>query len=500
MVSYSQSLIESFGNYSGVLIYDPTTLIYANYGDNNLYSVPAFSNTPTQLGSTSAVGALGSIGLYGNNVYTFNATGYFYNYFTIGGDFADTSGGGIFNSSLANVNAIGNVYMKDIDTAYVATAYQNSGTSYVYKITNITTSLSASPIITFSIGDTYNIGGVTSDGTYLYVAYIDTVNNDTRVMRFNIAIDLSSPLTLTSANYNGYIFYTITSVSSPERCDCYYFNDLLYVMTSNTSETKIYSRDNSGNVEDITNGVTISGISNTFTVGQASYGLKFFVATGASSGYGATYTGTSIIKLYPSTATYAGVGGDPHLSTFDGNCYDMSNNHKYFRLLKYRNLVINCSTKYVTKADRYPCESIEMCYTTKLTKNINDLSDTDYIFATTTYLEHIYLNNNGEELIINMFDLLADYPTFNTFVFDKTQHDRGCFKHTKSNHVKHLSIKCKINKNSDEYLTLNLCTDISTLHVNQIDLSSHGMDRELISGGFNSQKELLVLDNLYDIN
>lgn len=126
---YLKSTIKNAGNYGGIVIHDSSTLIYADYGDNNLYSVPANSNTSTQLGS---------IGIYGNNIYAFNATGYFYNYYTIGNDLADT-GSGIFNSSLENVNAIGNIYMKDINTAYVATTHQNSGSSYVYKITNIIT-------------------------------------------------------------------------------------------------------------------------------------------------------------------------------------------------------------------------------------------------------------------------------------------------------------------------------------------------------------------------
>lgn len=412
MMSYFKSTIKNDGNYGGMVIYDSTTLIYADYGYNILYSISANSNVSTQLGSTTAVSALGSIGIYGNNIYTFSATGNFYNYYTIGSGFADSSGNGIYNSSLANVNVIGNTYLQNINTAYVATTYQNSGSSYVYKITNITGSLSASPIITFSVGNTYNIGGVTSDGTYLYVVYVDTANNDVNVMRFNIDTDLLSPLTLSSGNYNGYIFYTVTSVSSPERCDCYYFNDLLYVMVSNTLSTKIYSRDNSGNVEDITNGLTISSESNTFTVGQSGYGLKFFVGTGSMSGYNATHNATSIIKLYPSTAGLnASVGGDPHIKPlFSDIAYIIPNTldcYNYFDSLN-----TGKDERFIINAKLWTIDYNFIANMTNINEELNiykyikydNILQTDSGFN--RYLSLIYkLNGTTEYMIIDMESL-----------------------------------------------------------------------------------------------
>ena len=74
MTSYSKSVIKDSDNFGGLVIYDSTTLIYANYGNNYLYSIPRNSNTSTQLGSNTPVGTLSAIGIYGNNIYTFNTS------------------------------------------------------------------------------------------------------------------------------------------------------------------------------------------------------------------------------------------------------------------------------------------------------------------------------------------------------------------------------------------------------------------------------------------
>ena len=426
MTSYSKSTIKTSQNCNGLVVYNSTTLIYADYGNNNLYSIPANSNTETQLGSASAVGTLGAIGIYGNNIYTFGASGYYYNYYTVDGELADTNGSGIFSNDLAHVYSLGNMYLKDTNTAYVATTYQSSGSSYIYKITGITGTLSASPIITFSTGTTYNIGGVTSDGTYLYVAYVDTGNTDVRVMRFNIATNLSSSLTLTSENYNGYIFYTISSVSSPERCDCCYFNGLLYVLASNASSTKIYSRDGSGSVVDITSGAaTIGSRSNTFTVGQSGYGLKFFVSTGVGSGYSATNSGTSIIKLYPSTAPTltASLGGDPHIKPmFSKTTYiipNMLDCYNYFDSLhteKNERFVIN--GKLWTIDYNFIANVTDIKDELNIRKHIkyDNILQTDSGFN--KYISLIYeLNGVTEHVIIDMESL--DSVSYDDILVDK---------------------------------------------------------------------------------
>ena len=61
ITSYSKSLIKNSGNYGGVVIYSSSTLIYADYWNNHLYSVSVNSNDSTHLGL-----ALGSFGVYSN--------------------------------------------------------------------------------------------------------------------------------------------------------------------------------------------------------------------------------------------------------------------------------------------------------------------------------------------------------------------------------------------------------------------------------------------------
>jgi hypothetical protein len=318
MTSYSKSTIINYVNINGVVVYN-STLIFANYGDNCLYSVPENSNSATQLGSSSAVATLGSIGIYGNKIYAFSAMGYIYNYYTIGSDFADILGFGMVDPSIANIKALGNMYLSDENTAYVASSYQNSSDSFVYKITGITGTIGSSVAVTISLGTTCNVGGVTSNGTYLYIAYVDVTNSDVRVFRVPIS---GLPITITSGNYSSYSFCNISAyaVSSPERCDCFYFDNKLYVMSSSTSITNIYAFTMDGQssiaINDGNNAnPTINAGSNTFTVGKSSYGIKIFVSTNKQShGYDSLNSGYRIDKLYPTTAPLAAsIGGDPHI-------------------------------------------------------------------------------------------------------------------------------------------------------------------------------------------
>lgn len=430
MVSYSSSTILSGGiRCNGLLTYSSNSLIYMDYNNSNLYSISASSNSPSQLGSDSA-GISGSIGIYGNNIYIFSATGNYYNYYnTVDAIFADTFGSGKYNSSLGHVKAIGNIYLQNIDTAYVGSTYKNDDNcSYIYKITNITeaasTTLSANEIITFSTGTVYNIGGVTSDGTYLYVVCIEVGTNDVNIMKFNISYDLSSPLTLTSGNYSTYLLGKINSVTSPERCDCYYFDNSLYVMVSSTSITKIYYKNNTGSIAEITTDADISSESNTFTVGKSGYGLKFFIATGASSGYNSTNNGDKIIKLYPSTATVgASVGGDPHIKPlFSDTTYIIPNTLECYNY--FDSLDTEKNERFVINAKLWTIDYNFIANMTDINDelNIHKYIKYDNILQTDSgfnrYISLIYkLDNITEYVVIDMESLHS--VTYDNVLVDK---------------------------------------------------------------------------------
>lgn len=431
MTSYSKSRITAInqGNYSGLAIYGSNTLIYGNYNNNNLYSISA-TQIPgqfTQLGSDDPLNGAppGSIGVFGNYIYAFGAQGWNYNFYTMGGDWLSNP---IFDMNLANVKAIGNMYLYDDNTAYVASTYQtgSGNNSYVYKIGNIRTgTLSVSQIITISLGKQCNIGGVTSDGTNLYVVY---VNNDITTPDIYVNVlkipftDLNTPLTVTSGNFGTYSHYSVSSVSKPIRCDCFYFENLLYVLaskvvTSDPSEpeqTEIYSRAIDGTVVHITSGyAAIGSASNTFTVGKSGYGTKIFVATEVNSAtYSSTSNGLYIDKLYPTGApAEAHTGGDPHMKPiFSDTTYIIPNTLNCYNYFDSLNTSIN--ERFIVNSKLWIIDYNFIANVTSTKDEIdirdhikyNDASETDSGFN--RYISLIYkLNGSEEYLIIDMESL-----------------------------------------------------------------------------------------------
>ena len=398
-----------------------------------MYTISA-TQTPgnsTKLSSNNPVsGPPGSIGVFGNYIYVFSAQGWKYNFCTVGGNWLS---GPITDENLANVTAIGNMYLYNDNTAYVASTYQFEGDSYVYKIGNVRTgTLSVSPIITISLGKQCNIGGVTSDGTNLYVAYVNNqqaVNNEDpipdvpadiyiNVLRIPFS-SLSTPLTITTGNLGTYTYYNVSSVTNPVRCDCFYFENLLYVLASKAGETQIYSRTSDGEVVHITsniapNSAAISAASNTFTVGKSSYGIKLFVATeAASSQYHSMFSnGLYIYKIYPTTApAEAETGGDPHMKPiFSDTTYVIPNTLNCYNYFDSLNTSID--ERFIVNSKLWIIDYNFIANVTNISDDVNirdhvkynDVLETDSGFN--RYISLIYkLNGLEEYLIIDMESL-----------------------------------------------------------------------------------------------
>lgn len=430
MTSYTKYTITEMnqGNYSGLAIYNSNILIYGEYNYNKLCTISA-TQTPgqfTQLGSDNPLSGAppGSIGVFGNYIYAFNAQGGSYNFYTMGGDWLSSP---IFDINLNNVTAIGNMYLYDDNTAYVASTYQtgSGNNSYVYKIGNIRSgTLSVSPIITISLGKQCNIGGVTSDGTNLYVAYVNNEVNDVYVNVLKIPFaDLGSPLTITTGNFGNYSYYNVSSVTKPVRCDCFYFENLLYVLASQTvimseppesvqiepERTEIYSRATDGSVVHITTGsATINAASNTFTVGKSSYGIKLFVATEvASIQYHSMFSnGLYIYKIYPTTApTEAQTGGDPHMKPIFGDTtYIIPNTLNCYNYFDSLNTSIN--ERFIVNSKLWIIDYNFIANMTNINDEVrirdhvkyNDVLETDSGFN--RYISLIYKLNSSEEYLI----------------------------------------------------------------------------------------------------
>ncbi len=95
-------------------------------------------------------------------------------------------------------------------------------------------------------------------------------------------------------------------------------------------------------------------------------------------------------------------------------------------------------------------------------------------------------------------DQVYENTQHSTYFFDYTPKNYGCDGYKKTRYVKHLSVVCNINKNKN--ITFNFCSDIATMHMNQMEFSMCGVDPDFITGGFINEKQLLKLVKLDDLS
>jgi hypothetical protein len=224
----------------------------------------------------------------------------------------------------------------------------------------------------------------------------------------------------------------LSTISSPIRCDCYYFDNLLYILNSNTSSTKIYSISNTNTIIDITNDLAINYLSNTFTVGKSGYGLKIFLSTDVNpTVYNSTITGSSIIKLTPSSApSSAHVGGDPHIKPlFDDTVYIIPNTLKCYNY--FDSLDASDDERFIINSKLWIIDYNFIANMINIKDDINIINNIKYnnILSTDSgfnkYISLIYkLYDKIEYLIIDMETLLQvsyDDNLVNNYKLIKTE-------------------------------------------------------------------------------
>lgn len=226
-----------------------------------------------------------------------------------------------------------------------------------------------------------------------------------------------------------------------------------------TSGTTAITEDNYSNINLESSGQFV------YKTNSLAYNINSSNVTNLYSGNGSTnssYIGY-LLKYYNPTSG-SNTGGDPHIKTINGSIYNLPNDHKFFRLLSYyycnclfgsntvSNLIINCSTKLLTK-DNYPLESIYYvkCKNGDTIEYYNNTIESMYgIYRETgqftnifewTYLDKIFIKYGDEEIIIDMNTLKID-SICNINIFDITDinSDRGIYSITHNTYHKKLNI------------------------------------------------------------
>jgi hypothetical protein len=134
------------------------------------------------------------------------------------------------------------------------------------------------------------------------------------------------------------------------------------------------------------------------------------------------------------------------------------------------------------------------------TRYIGDLPK-DHYLLTTTYFTKIYIEYNGEQLLVdlNSFSYAGKYgDQMNINITDPTTgiysyiHKRN---HKKTKHTKCMVIKCNMGKYGSHAI-LKLESDISIDDMSSVSLHINGLDIKHSCGGFVSEDKLIRLNSL----
>lgn len=215
-------------------------------------------------------------------------------------------------------------------------------------------------------------------------------------------------------------------------------------------------------------------------------------------------------KLY--NPTYgSNTGGDPHIKTIDGSHYTLPSDHINFQLFKYvdeeNKVFINCSTKFLTR-ENHPIGNIEFVMSNNgVLEYWNDTVDSMFKQyerykenIEVTYLDKIYVNYNGNKIIINM-DTLEVIGNIDKFlVEDDDNNGEGIYSVTynkclkKTKYTKHKRIYVNIDKNRQVLIILG--SDYSIIDMNNISIQVKGLDSDLVDGCVKSVNNVVRLNEL----
>ena len=281
----------------------------------------------------------------------------------------------------------------------------------------------------------------------------------------------------------------------------------------------------SGNIY-VTTGVTV--ITNDFSnviigsnIGQWIFKTNAIAYNINPSGYTNLYNGTGsttttgyLIKYYNPTFG-SSTGGDPHLKCINGLIYNLPNDHKYFRLCQYCDkdniFTVNCSTRFFTK-DTNQLDFMEFVasqngdhleYWKDTVDNMYKNHQRYITIFEWTYLDKIYINYNGKELIIDMDTLSMTDSNCISFKIEDINNDKGIYSifhntyHKKTSYTKHKIITCVVDINKT--ISVLLDSDISIVDRHSFSLKFKGIDNDLLTGSILSEKSLTKIDSLSQI-
>jgi hypothetical protein len=227
-----------------------------------------------------------------------------------------------------------------------------------------------------------------------------------------------------------------------------------------------------------------------------------------TTGTPARNTSGYLVKYYNPTSG-SSIGGDPHIKTINGKIYMNPNDYKYCQLLNYvtddTNFVINCSTILLTK-DKHPLDRVEFVKTQDgdhleyVTHHMDDETFPNMFFEY-TFLEHVYIYYNKQEMIIDMntLDIIKQIDCTSIEV-EEIINDKGIYSihhntyHKKTKYTKHKKITCNIGAYNT--ITLLLSSDTSIVDMHNVSIKIEGIDSDLLGGGMVSENKLIKLDCL----